>query len=132
MNHTAFLFISAFLAASLPMTPEARADFYEGCMKKQQAVERQLAIARQHNNTHKVEGLERALANIKSWCSENNMRAKADYEVWEKQREVEERRQELEEAKAGGKAKKIAKREEKLREAEKELREAEEERKALP
>lgn len=103
----------------------------KGCEAKKQALEARLAAARRHNNTGQVEGLQRALQNVQAWCTDNNLKAKADYEVWEKQNEVREREKDLTQARSGGKKKKIAQREHKLQEARQELREAEEKRDAL-
>ena len=103
----------------------------KGCKAKKEALETRLAAARRHNNTGQIEGLQRALQNVQAWCTDSDLKAKAEYEVWEKHNEVQEREQELTQARAGGKKKKIAKQERKLQEARQELREAEEKRDAL-
>ncbi len=103
----------------------------QGCKAKEQALEKRLAAARQHNNTEQIEGLQKALHNIRTWCTDNNLKAKADYEVWEKQNEVQEREQELNQARTDGKKKKIVQRERKLDKARQKLREAQAKRDAL-
>lgn len=103
----------------------------KNCEAKEQRLQQQLEFAHQHGNTHRAAGLERALANVKTWCTDTSLKSKAEMKVLEKQDEVFEREQELEEAKASGKADKIAKRERKLEEARQELQEAEAKRDAL-
>lgn len=103
-----------------------------GCAQKEQAIMKQLEIARQYNNRGKIMGLERALANVRTWCSDGGLLNKAEEKIEEKQDKVREREEELAEAVAEGKeAKKVAKRELKLREARSELQEAVKERDSL-
>lgn len=96
------LFLLCSAGTSLAANPEAK-----GCEAKKQALETRLAAARRHNNTGQVEGLQRALQNVQAWCTDNDLKAKADYEVWEKRNEVQKREQDLTQARAGGKKKKI-------------------------
>ena len=101
------------------------------CERKEQILERKLAIAKTRDNPHQVAGIEQALANVRLYCTDHSLRGKAEMKLLDKREEVGERRAELEEARAKGEAKKIAKRERKLAEAEAELAEAERELKAL-
>ncbi|MDD4702404.1 MAG: DUF1090 domain-containing protein [Desulfovibrio sp.] len=102
------------------------------CGNKIAQLEKQLTIARQHNNTSRVAGLERALENVREWCTDENELAEAQVKVLEKQEKVMERQEELEEAVAKNDGqKKIEKRKQKLAEAQGELREAEKARNAL-
>lgn len=103
-----------------------------GCKKKEQALMQQLEIARQYGNYNKIRGLERALANVRTWCSDGGLLSDAEEKVEEKQEEVWEREQELAEAIAEGKdPDKIAKRQRKLDEARSDLAQAIRERDAL-
>ena len=96
------------------------------CTKKIAELERQLSIAKQHKNTGRAAGLERALENVRTWCTEDGELAEAKIKVLEKQEKVAERQAELDKATAQGVAhKKIEKRQQKLREAQDELKEAE-------
>ena len=102
------------------------------CAEKEKAITRQLEFARQHGNVNRVRGLERALENVRAWCSQKGEQSEAELKVLEKQEEVWEREEELAEAVAeGGKPDKIRKYERKLEEARAELLEAERERDAL-
>ena len=102
------------------------------CEQKKQAIQRQLDIARQYNNHGKIRGLERALANVETWCSDGGLVDKAHGRVDDMNLKVRERERELADAIAAKKsADKIAKRERKLEEAKAERREAVKERDAL-
>lgn len=102
------------------------------CKRKEQAILRQMEIAKQHGNQGRIRGLERALANVRTWCSDGGQLDKSKEKIEEKQEKVKEREKELAEAKAEGKGRdKIAKRERKLEEAKSELRQATSEREAL-
>ena len=122
-----FLF-SVFVTISL-----ASAAYAEGvCERKIRSIEQQIAIAKQHNNTDKVLGLQKALRNVNLWCTEEGELAEAEIDVLEKQEKVQEREEELAEAIAEGKEdKKIAKHRQKLEEAKKELLDAEKTRDSL-
>ena len=102
----------------------AQAGDGRGCKAKEEAVQRQLEQARQYGNTNRVRGLERALANIRTWCTDDSLKSRAEMKVLDKEQEVFEREAELEEARQGGKPDKIAKRERKLQEARRELEQA--------
>lgn len=94
------------------------------CASKQQSIEEQIQYAQQHNNTHRVAGLQKALSEVKSHCTEAGLRSELQNNVKEKQQKVAERQQELVEAQQTGKADKISKKEKKLDEARAELKEA--------
>ena len=96
------------------------------CTKKIAELERQLSIAKQHKNTGRAAGLERALESVRTWCTDDGELAEAQIKVLEKQEKVAERQADLDKATAQGDAhKKIEKRQQKLREAQDELKEAE-------
>ncbi len=121
-------FLSVFVTLSLASAANA-----EGiCERKMRSIEQQIAIAKQHNNTDKVLGLQKALQSVNLWCTEEGELAEAEIDVLEKQEKVQEREKELAETIAEGKEeKKIAKRRQKLEEAEKELLDAEKTRDSL-
>lgn len=106
---------------STPPPAPARARGPKGCQAKEAMLVWKLAEAKEHGRTGQIKGLERALANVRAWCTDGDIRARADLDIWEKEREVEEREQDLAEARAGGKPEKITKREQKLEKARKEL-----------
>lgn len=97
---------------------------YEGCEYKRQHLERQIDYAQEHNNYHRVAGLQEALRQVDEHCTDNQLRRRKETKVAEKQRKVKERQQELEQARASGKREKIANKQAKLDEAREELTEA--------
>lgn len=123
----AFSFSPLAVAAEdpVPSPPPARAKAPKGCKAKEASLQWKLAAAREQGRHDRIQGLETALRNVRLWCSDNDLKAKAEVDLWEKRQEVEEREQDLREARAGGKPEKIAKREQKLEKARKELQEAE-------
>lgn len=98
-----------------------------GCQAKELALQREIEYARQHGNIHREEGLTRALANVRLWCSDERLYKDARQEVAELERKVDERRRELAEAQAKGDKKKIQKRERKLEESLRKLQERQKE-----
>lgn len=110
----------------LTFTAAHAASDLTGCAAKKQDIETRLSFARQHNNTHQIAGLEKALREVDQNCTEDSLLKQRQEKVAEKKREVHEREQELTKAKAEGRsASKIQKRENKLAEAREELKEAE-------
>lgn len=102
------------------------------CRQKEQAILEQLEIAQEDDNPGRIQGLEKALKNIRAWCSDSGLLAKANKNVEEEQTKVKEREAELAESIAQGKeADKISKRKQKLEEARSELRKALSERDTL-
>lgn len=118
---SAFAADTALAADLTPPPAQSRAKGPKGCQAKEATLQWKLAEAKENGRTGQVEGLERALANVRTWCTDGSLKAKADLELWEKEQEVAEREQDLRDAKAGGKPDKIAKRERKLAEAKREL-----------
>ena len=100
---------------------------YRDCATKEQMLERKIAIAKSRGNANQVEGLERALVNVRRYCTDASQRGKAEMKLLDKREEVMEREADLETARLKGDAKNIAKREKKLREAQAEAAKAERE-----
>lgn len=122
------IFVCAIMVTTYALSVRAESI----CGNKISQLEKQLAIAKQHNNAGKAAGLERALDNVRAWCTDENELAEAEVKVFEKQEKVVDRQDELDKAVAKGDAqKKIEKRKQKLAEAQGELREAEKARDAL-
>lgn len=121
-------FPQTLLASILVITPafsaQASSPVATGCEAKRQNIQEQIDYARKHNNPHRVSGLEKALSEVNSNCTEAGLRAERESNVREKEQKVEARRQELAEAKADGRSDKISKKERKLEEAQSELNEA--------
>lgn len=98
---------------------------YPDCKRKEEILERKIAVAKSHGNTRQAAGLERSLENVRRYCTGDSLKAKAEMKVADALEEVAEREADLEKARAKGDAGKIAKREKKLREAQQELTGAE-------
>ncbi|XTZ38949.1 DUF1090 domain-containing protein [Salmonella enterica] len=92
------------------------------CQEKEQEIQREISYAEKHNNHNRVDGLKRALGEVRANCSDSKLRADHQKEIAKQQQEIAERRQDLREAKQKGDAEKISKRERKLEEAERELK----------
>ena len=92
------------------------------CQEKEQDIQREISYAEKHNNQHRIDGLKKALSEVKDNCTDSRLRADHQKKIAEQKDEIAERRQDLQEAKAKGDAEKIAKRERKLQEAQDELK----------
>ncbi|GEK52976.1 hypothetical protein HVE01_36970 [Vreelandella venusta] len=97
------------------------------CEDKMTVLRQQLEHAQEHDNQHRVRGLQRALHSIEEHCTNEQVLAEAAEEVRESQEEVRERELALEEALGEGDEDDIQKRREKLAEAVRELEEHTEE-----
>ena len=130
---TSVLFAALGVALiSFPGMGSASDDFAGGCKRKEQAIETKMEYARKHGNQEQLRGLEEALSQVRRWCSDGSLRAKAELKVLEKQDKVQERQADLDKAVAEGKGeKKIAKLQRKLGEAKEELAQAVAKRDAL-
>ncbi|OCG07765.1 hypothetical protein A9G13_06010 [Gilliamella sp. wkB178] len=91
------------------------------CSGKKQAIEEQINFAKKNNNIHRVQGLETALNEVNTHCTDAELENKYKKEVSEKTAKVTERQQELAKAKVEGKQQKIADKQAKLKDAESEL-----------
>ncbi len=97
------------------------------CEDKMAVLRQQLEHAQEHDNQHRVRGLQRALHSIEEHCTNEQVLAEAAEEVRESQEEVRERELALEEALSEGDEDDIQKRREKLAEEVRELEEHTEE-----
>ncbi|KFA59349.1 hypothetical protein A9G34_00600 [Gilliamella sp. Choc4-2] len=100
-------------------------DHVEGltCEGKKQAIEVGIEQAKNHNNIHKVEGLQKILKDIKNHCLNKDLEEKYKKKIQEKTDKVAKRTQELAQAKTKGDKQKITKQQIKLADAEQELNE---------
>lgn len=102
------------------------------CDAKRQAVERQLDYAKSAGNKYRVAGLEKALADINTYCTDANLAKKAQDDVADLQKKLQEKHAELANikrslmrAEADGDKKTLAKYEEKLTEQQEDIKEVE-------
>jgi multidrug resistance efflux pump len=130
LHHSIFLVLPLLVYSSLSLAAP-------NCAIKEQKLREQLDYATRYGNVHRIEGLNRALANVQTYCHggyngrynrydyapvTQSFEVDHQYQIAKKQRKVEKRKQELYEAQLKGKPSKIAKRERKLAEAEFELK----------
>lgn len=117
-------FTTAALALGALLVSTSALSAQNGCDIKKSKIQEQLSYAKAHGNTHRVQGLERALQNVNTYCTPNSLRDDARDEVSDRTKEVAERKADLQKAIDKGDISKITKRERKLAEAEAELKEA--------
>lgn len=110
-----------FLALGL-VTLSAGAFAATPCQEKEQDIQREIHYAEKHNNQSRIDGLNKALREVKENCSDNKLRADHQKKIAKQKEEIAERRHDLDEAKAKGDADKISKREHKLTEAQEQLK----------
>lgn len=92
------------------------------CHEKEQEILREISYAEKHHNQHRINGLNKALHEVRANCSDSKLRAHHHEKIVAQKKEVAERLQDLDEAKQKGDADKISKREHKLKEAQQELK----------
>ena len=92
------------------------------CQEKEQDIEREISYAEKHHNQHRIDGLKRALSEVKANCSDSQIKANHQKKIAKQREEVTERRNDLRKAEQKGDADKISKRQRKLDEAQQELK----------
>lgn len=117
MKHQLLLGLALFSLSGSLMAAESL------CQQKEQDIQHEIAMAKQHNNQRRVNGLERALTEVRANCSDNKLKASHQARIKEQREKVAERERDLkEERQEGDDKEKIAKRERKLEEARQELK----------
>ena len=74
------------------------------CQEKEQDIQREISYAEKHNNQHRIDGLKKALSEVKDNCTASKLRADHQKKIAEQKDEIAARRQDLQEAKAKGDA----------------------------
>ncbi|EAV8528487.1 DUF1090 domain-containing protein [Salmonella enterica] len=120
-NHQRLFF---FVTVLLTLSGLAHATSPTGCTAKRLEVENQISYAREHNNTHQIAGLQKALREINEHCTDPQLMKQRQLKVEEKNRKVAERQAELEQARETGNPKKMAQKQKKLDHAREELQDA--------
>ena len=92
------------------------------CQEKEHEIQREISYAEKHHNQSRINGLNKALREVRANCSDGQLRAAHQKNIAAQKEEVAERRRELAEAKQKGDAEKISKREHKLKQAQQELK----------
>lgn len=95
------------------------------CQEKEQEIQKEISYAEKHSNQRRIEGLNKALSEVRANCTDSKLRAEHQKKIAEQKEEIAERQRDLAEAKAKGDADKIDKRERKLAEAQDELKKLE-------
>ncbi|RPH29354.1 DUF1090 domain-containing protein [Buttiauxella warmboldiae] len=106
--------------ALLSLTSAAQANSL--CGEKERDIQREIGYAEKHQNQSRVDGLNKALREVRANCTDSGLRAAHQKKINQQQAEIAERKADLQEAHAKGDADKITKREQKLAEAEDELK----------
>ncbi|PPC71344.1 DUF1090 domain-containing protein [Pantoea dispersa] len=93
------------------------------CQQKQQDIQHEIEMAKQHDNQRRVTGLERALTEVRANCTDEKLKSAHAERIEAQQHKVAEREHELQQDRQEGKdQEKIGKRERKLEEARQELK----------
>ncbi|WP_083953395.1 DUF1090 domain-containing protein [Thauera butanivorans] len=84
------------------------------CQQKATEIEQQIEYAKSHGNTHRLQGLERALANVKAHCTDQALIRDKKDEIREQEEEIREILEEIREKQSEGRYDKLVKLERKL------------------
>jgi gas vesicle protein len=95
------------------------------CQQKEQDIQREIDMSKQHNNQRRVTGLERALTEVRAGCTDEKLKSAQSERIAEQKHKIAERERELKEERQDGDKDKIEKRERKLEEARHELKKLE-------
>ncbi|QDY43104.1 DUF1090 domain-containing protein [Candidatus Pantoea soli] len=88
------------------------------CQQKEHDIQREIEMAKQHNNQRRVTGLERALTEVRAGCTDKKLKSAHAERIESQKHKVAERERELQEERQDGDDKdKIDKRKRKLEEA---------------
>ena len=115
MKHVTALTLTFFI-----LIPTAQASSL--CGEKEQNIQSEINYAEQHNNPHRVEGLKKALSEVKANCTDSKLIAEHQEKITQQKAKIAERQSALDKAHLKGDADKIAKREKKLATAVSELK----------
>lgn len=114
-----FVLLIAFLSPALALAQSG------GCDAKRQSIENEIAYAQTQGNAARVQGLQKALAEVKAHCTDASLRSAAEQKVSKAQGKLQDRQHDLQAAKDQGKsAQKIADRQRKVDDAHADLQQA--------
>lgn len=125
LSPVALLVLCSAMAAPLmadeqaPQTPELT-----GCAAKRQGIINQIELAKSRGNQDQQAGLETALNEVTTQCTDASLRKERENKVLDAKHEVSRRQADLEKAMKKGDAERINKRKDKLAASRKELQEA--------
>ncbi|CRM37279.1 hypothetical protein [Pseudomonas sp. 22 E 5] len=110
--------------ASMPLLAAEEVPELTGCAAKRQAISAQIEQAKAHGNSEQQAGLEKALSEVTTHCTDASLRKERENKVLDAKHEVSRRQADLDKAMKKGDAEKINKRKDKLAQSRKELQEA--------
>ena len=111
----------ALLAISSFSFANENCETLKGCAQKVCQVEKQISIAKETGNDHKIDGLNEALNEINAHCSDDKIISSLEDDLAKANDELKEHQEELKEAQAEEKGDKIEKYNEKIKEDEAEI-----------
>ncbi|WP_409299368.1 DUF1090 domain-containing protein [Pseudomonas sp. KCJK8993] len=109
---------------SAPLLANEQTPELTGCAAKRQAIATQIEQAKAHGNGDQQAGLERALNEVTTHCTDASLKKERENKVLDAKHEVSRRQADLEKAMKKGDSEKINKRKDKLAESRKELQQA--------
>lgn len=80
-----------------------------GCERKSCEIEYQIDKAKEYGNQHKVDGLTKALKEVKANCTNDGLKDKIAEKIESSEEDLAEYREDIKEAKQSGKAQKVKK-----------------------
>ena len=122
LSPLALLTLCGVMAA--PLMAAEQAPDLTGCAAKKQNIVNQLELAKSQGNTDQQAGLEKALSEVTTHCTDTSLKKERENKVLDARHEVSKRQADLEKAMKKGDPEKINKRKDKLAESRKELQEA--------
>ena len=120
LKQVQFAMLSIFAISSLSFGNESCTEL-KGCAQKTCQVEKQIEIAKKNGNNDKIDGLNKALNEIKNHCSDDKIIAGIEDDLSEANDELKEHQEDLKEAKAEEKSDKVEKYNAKIKEDEAEI-----------
>ncbi|MBV6289076.1 DUF1090 domain-containing protein [Pseudomonas aegrilactucae] len=117
------LFAACTLLATSALAAEEQPGL-TGCAAKKDAIGKQIEQARAHGNSDQQAGLEKALSEVTTHCTDAGLKKEREQNVLDARHEVAQRTKDLDKAMKKGDAEKINKRKDKLAESKKELQQA--------
>ena len=77
------------------------------CQEKEQNILKEISYAEKHQNQNRIDGLNKALSEVRANCSDSQLRADHQKKIAKQKDEVAERQQDLAEAKQKGDADRV-------------------------
>ena len=111
-------------AMAAPLMAAEHTPELTGCAAKRQGIINQIELAKSRDNKDQQAGLETALSQVTTHCTDASLRKERENKVLEAKHEVNQRQADLDKAMKKGDAQRINKRKDKLAASRKELQEA--------